>query len=79
VKPTAAGTLPAVTWGTDGKWGSHTNRMVDLYCMGKGSELFENFTLRVRDFDYGLVSVVDNTTIFQVMKAALPLEVPDVK
>jgi len=74
VQPTAAGQLPTVAWGTDGGWGGHTNRLVPLYCQGKGSEAFANYAFRVRDFEHGLVSVVDNTAVFQVMKRALPVE-----
>jgi alkaline phosphatase len=72
VKVTAAGQLPTVAWGTDGKWGGHTNRLVPVYCMGSGSERFAAYALRLQDCEQGLVSVVDNTSVFQVMKAALP-------
>ncbi|NLO74046.1 MAG: alkaline phosphatase [candidate division WS1 bacterium] len=74
VQPTEAGKLPAATWGTDGKWGSHTNRPVPLFCQGAGSERFSNYKLRVTDFERGLVNVVDNTTVFNVMKSTLPLD-----
>ncbi len=74
VQPTGVGQLPTATWGTDGRWGSHTNRLVPLYCQGKGSELFAAYALRAMDFERGLVTVVDNTAVFQVMKNALPVE-----
>lgn len=74
MQPTEAGKLPAATWGTDGKWGSHTNRPVPLFCQGAGSERFSNYKLRVTDFERGLVNVVDNTTVFNVMKSTLPLD-----
>ena len=73
VKPTAAGQLPTVQWGTDGKWGGHTNRLVPVYFQGKGSEAFVRYALKTTDFERGPVSVVDNTAIFQAMKSALPL------
>ncbi|MHB9022632.1 MAG: alkaline phosphatase [Armatimonadota bacterium] len=72
VKPNAAGALPTAAWGTDGKWGGHTNRLVPVFCQGKGSEAFNQYALRVRDFEHGLINVVDNTAVFQVMRTALP-------
>jgi alkaline phosphatase len=77
--PTAAGQLPTVVWGTEGKWGNHTNRMVDVFCMGAGSDRFAAYALTVNDFEHGLTSVVDNTAIFQVMNAALPTPTNAVK
>ncbi len=76
VKPTAAGQLPEAVWGTGGGWGGHTNRLVPVYCQGKGSEAFGRSVLRAIDFERGLVSVVDNTAVFSVMREALPLLTP---
>jgi alkaline phosphatase len=72
VKPTAAGQLPTVKWGLTGMWGGHTNRMVDVYTQGAGSERFAAYALTANDFLRGHATVVDNTAIFYVMKAALP-------
>lgn len=71
VKPVAAGKLPTVSWGTNGSWGNHTNRPVPVYCQGSGSERFANYGLHTQDFERGLINVVNNTDIFQVMKNAL--------
>lgn len=76
VQVTEAGKLPTVVWGTDGKWGSHTNRLVPLFCQGAGSERLRSYALRTTDFERGMISVVDNTAVFAVIKAALPLEAP---
>lgn len=74
VKPVAAGTLPTVRWGTDGAWGGHTNRLVDLYCQGTGTERFGQYAVLAVDFERGVVPMVANTTIFQVMKDAFPVK-----
>jgi alkaline phosphatase len=76
VKPTAAGTLPTGAWGTTGAWGGHTNRLVDLYAQGIGSDRFEGYALRTKDVQHGDVAIVDNTTIFQVMQALVPGKQP---
>ncbi|MEI7832363.1 MAG: alkaline phosphatase [bacterium] len=74
VKPTEANKLPAVKWGIDNKgWGMHTNRLVDLYTMGKGSEVFDGLATKHTDFIHGEITVVDNTDVFKVMKAAIPV------
>ena len=73
VKPTEAGQLPTMTWGLTGKWGSHTNRLVDLFCMGVTSERFASYALKVKDHERGMIALVDNTDIFQVMRRALPV------
>ncbi len=75
VQPTEANKLPLVKWGNDGKgWGGHTNRIVDLYTMGEGSELFDKYAKKNTDFLLGTVQVVDNTDIFKVMKASIPVK-----
>jgi alkaline phosphatase len=71
VKPGPAGTLPTVSWGTDGKWLSHTNRLVDLYYQGSGSEILEKLARELLDFERGKVKVIDNTDIFKTMFEAL--------
>lgn len=76
VKPVAAGTPPTVAWGTNGAWGGHTNRLVDLYAQGVGSERFDAYALRTTDFLRGDAAIIDNTTIFQVMKALTPMKQP---
>lgn len=76
VKPTEAGKLPTVTWGTGGGWGNHTNRLVDVYCMGAGSERFNICAVTGKDFEHGIVPIVDNTNVFDTMRAALPVPAP---
>lgn len=79
VKPAATGTLPEISWGTGGGWGGHANRLVDLYCQGQGADRFDAFALRAQDFERGLVTAVDNTAIYRVMKSALPPVGPEGK
>lgn len=76
VKPGPAGTLPVVSWGTDGKWFSHTNRLVDLYCQGSGSKIVEKLAREISDFERGKVKVLDNTDIFKMMFEALKASKP---
>jgi alkaline phosphatase len=71
VQPTAAGTLPKVSWGTDGKWPNHTNRLVDVYYQGAGSVALTAATRTASDFEHGAIAYVDNTDLFRAMDAAL--------
>lgn len=80
VKPTAAGKLPTVAWGTtDGKWGGHTNRPVPVYAQGEGAINLLNYVRSVKDFERGRIRCLDNTDIFRVMNQQLlmrPLVTP---
>ena len=71
VQPTAKGQLPTVQWGTDGKWTSHTNRLVPVFYQGAGAELLTFFAKEAQDFERGQIKYVDNTDIFKAMNAAL--------
>lgn len=76
VKATEAGKLPSVAWGTaGGKHGDHTNRMVPLFAQGAGSDVLLGFAKQVDDFERGNVQLLENTHIFQAMKANLPEKV----
>jgi alkaline phosphatase len=73
VQPTGVKQLPTVKWGTaPGGWGSHTNRLVDVYTQGSGCEAFAGYAQPLNDFERGPAQVIDDTDIFRVMKAALP-------
>ncbi len=72
VQAKGVGELPAVQWGLTGKYGGHTNRLVDLYLQGPGANGLAARTRKIEDFERGAVSVIDDTVIFQIMKDALP-------
>jgi alkaline phosphatase len=76
IKPTEAGKLPTAAWGPPGRTGTgvyadHTSRIVPLYFQGAGSEAFAKYLKPIKDVERGDVQVMDNTEIFQVMKAAV--------
>jgi alkaline phosphatase len=58
VQPTVAQQLPTVKWGTTPPgWGSHTNRVVDVYTQGRGSDAFAWTAVRMDDIERGPVQV----------------------
>lgn len=73
VQHTAKGQLPLVKWGPEGKWTSHTNRLVPVFYQGAGAELLTQAAKVADDFERGQIKYVDNTDIFKAMNAALAL------
>jgi len=73
VQFTEKGKLPLAKWGPEGKWTSHTNRLVPVFFQGAGSELLLKSAKDADDFERGKITVVDNTDIFKAMNAALAL------